>query len=150
MNHYGMDKMSGHRWELRTRRVCCHHRPLGIWIGDQFGTPVDTTGLKAEPTESKDSMTSYSWGAVFAEVAVDKDTHMVKVRGVVGTYDIGTLLNQKTRHRTRPVTGPSRFSVRAIHLCAGRSRLDVLRERDKQRRSNEAVPRVPAAVMAIS
>ena len=27
----------------------------------------------AEPSESKDSMTSYSWGAVFAEVAVDKD-----------------------------------------------------------------------------
>jgi xanthine dehydrogenase YagR molybdenum-binding subunit len=41
-------------------------------------------------------MTSYSWGAVFAEVAVDKDTHMVKVRRVVGTYDIGTLLNEKT------------------------------------------------------
>ena len=41
-------------------------------------------------------MTSYSWGAVFAEVAVDKDTQMVKVRRVVGTYDIGTLLNQKT------------------------------------------------------
>ena len=29
-------------------------------------------------------------------MAVDKDTHMVKVRKVVGTYDIGTLLNQKT------------------------------------------------------
>jgi xanthine dehydrogenase YagR molybdenum-binding subunit len=33
---------------------------------------------------------------VFAEVAVDKDTHMVKVRRVVATYDIGTLLNEKT------------------------------------------------------
>ena len=50
----------------------------------------------AEPGQSKDAMTSNSWGAVFAEVAVDKDTHMVKVRRVVGTYDIGTLLNQKT------------------------------------------------------
>jgi xanthine dehydrogenase YagR molybdenum-binding subunit len=41
-------------------------------------------------------MTSQSWGAVFAEVAVDKDTHMVKLRRVVGTYDIGTLMNDKT------------------------------------------------------
>jgi xanthine dehydrogenase YagR molybdenum-binding subunit len=57
--------------------------------------PVEAMG-SAEPSESKDSMTSNSWGAVFAEVAVDKDTHMVKVRKVVGTYDIGTLLNEKT------------------------------------------------------
>ena len=41
-------------------------------------------------------MTSNSWGAVFVEVAVDKNTHMVKVRRVVGTYDIGRLLNRKT------------------------------------------------------
>jgi xanthine dehydrogenase YagR molybdenum-binding subunit len=57
--------------------------------------PVEAMG-SAEPAESKDSMSSQSWGAVFAEVAVDKDTHMVKVRRVVATYDIGTLLNEKT------------------------------------------------------
>jgi xanthine dehydrogenase YagR molybdenum-binding subunit len=57
--------------------------------------PVEAMG-SAEPSESRDSMSSQSWGAVFAEVAVDKDTHMVKVRRVVATYDIGTLLNQKT------------------------------------------------------
>ena len=57
--------------------------------------PVEASG-SAEPSESKDSMTSNSWGAIFVEVAVDKDTHMVKVRRVVGTYDIGTLLNRKT------------------------------------------------------
>lgn len=57
--------------------------------------PVEAVG-SAEPSESRDSMTSNSWGAVFAEVAVDKDTHMVKVRRVVATYDIGTLLNDKT------------------------------------------------------
>src|ERR1700677_3848723 len=57
--------------------------------------PVEASG-SAEPSEAKDSMSSYSWGAVFVEVAGDKDTHMVKVRKVVGTYDIGTLLNHKT------------------------------------------------------
>ncbi len=57
--------------------------------------PVEATG-SAEPSQDKDSMSSNSWGAVFAEVAVDKYTHMVKVRRVVATYDIGTLLNKKT------------------------------------------------------
>ena len=50
----------------------------------------------AEPGEEKTSMTTQSFGAVFAEVAVDKTTHMVKVRRVVATYDIGTLMNNKT------------------------------------------------------
>ncbi len=57
--------------------------------------PVEAMG-SAEPGESKTSMSAHSWGAVFAEVAVDQDTHMVKVRRVVATYDIGTLLNDKT------------------------------------------------------
>jgi xanthine dehydrogenase YagR molybdenum-binding subunit len=57
--------------------------------------PIEAMG-SAEPAESKDAYTSQSFGAVFAEVAVDKDTHMVKVRRVVATYDIGTLMNDKT------------------------------------------------------
>jgi xanthine dehydrogenase YagR molybdenum-binding subunit len=64
-------------------------------IARNGGKPVESMG-SAEPSESKDSMSSNSWGAVFVEVAVDKVTHMVKVRRVVGTYDIGTLLNDKT------------------------------------------------------
>ena len=50
----------------------------------------------AEKSEGSEAYTANSWGAVFAEVAVDKDTHMVKVRRVVATYDIGTLMNDKT------------------------------------------------------
>ena len=57
--------------------------------------PIETQG-SAEPSEDHTSMTAYSWGAVFAEVAVDKSTHMVRVRRVVATYDIGSLLNPKT------------------------------------------------------
>jgi xanthine dehydrogenase YagR molybdenum-binding subunit len=64
-------------------------------IARNGGNPVEAMG-SAEPSESRDAMTSNSWGAAFAEVAVDKDTHMVKVRRVVATYDIGTLLNNKT------------------------------------------------------
>jgi xanthine dehydrogenase YagR molybdenum-binding subunit len=57
--------------------------------------PVEAQG-QAEPSESKDAMSTQSWGAVFAEVAVDSHTHMVKVRRMVGVYDIGVLLNEKT------------------------------------------------------
>jgi xanthine dehydrogenase YagR molybdenum-binding subunit len=68
---------------------------LADLIARNGNKPVEASG-SAEPSEAKDSMSSYSWGAVFVEVAVDKDTHMVRVRKVVGTYDIGTLLNHKT------------------------------------------------------
>lgn len=59
------------------------------------GQPVEAQGA-AEPGEDKSSSSAYSWGAVFAEVAVDKVTHMVQVRRIVATYDIGTLMNEKT------------------------------------------------------
>ena len=61
----------------------------------QGGKPIETTG-SAEPPESHTAMTEASFGAVFAEVAVDQSTGMVKVRRLVATYDIGTLLNDKT------------------------------------------------------
>jgi xanthine dehydrogenase YagR molybdenum-binding subunit len=57
--------------------------------------PVEAMG-SAEPSEGHNAFTSYSWGAVFAEVAVDRYTHMPQVRRIVGTYDIGTLMNDKT------------------------------------------------------
>jgi xanthine dehydrogenase YagR molybdenum-binding subunit len=57
--------------------------------------PVEAQG-SSEPGEEKTAVSNHSFGAVFAEVAVDKDTHMVKVRRVVATYDIGTLMNDKT------------------------------------------------------
>ncbi len=46
--------------------------------------------------KDRDAFSSHSWGAIFAEVAVDADTHMVQVRRMVGTYDIGTLINHTT------------------------------------------------------
>lgn len=64
-------------------------------IARNGGKAVEAQGT-AEPSEDRDAYTSHSFGAVFVEVAVDKDTHMVKVRKVVATYDIGTLMNDKT------------------------------------------------------
>jgi xanthine dehydrogenase YagR molybdenum-binding subunit len=59
------------------------------------GEPIEAQGV-AEPSEHQEAWTSNSWGAVFAEVAVDRYTHMVKVPRVLATYDIGTLMNEKT------------------------------------------------------
>ena len=64
-------------------------------ISRNHNQPVEAHG-QAEPSQSKDAMTTQSWGAVFAEVAVDRYTGMVKVRRMVGVYDIGVLLNEKT------------------------------------------------------
>jgi xanthine dehydrogenase YagR molybdenum-binding subunit len=59
------------------------------------GQPVEATG-SAEPGEEHTALSTHSFGAIFAEVAVDADTHMVQVRRVVATYDIGTLMNDTT------------------------------------------------------
>lgn len=64
-------------------------------IARNGNTPVEATAT-SEMSKDRDSFTSHSWGAIFAEVAVDADTHMVQVRRMVGTYDIGTLINDKT------------------------------------------------------
>jgi xanthine dehydrogenase YagR molybdenum-binding subunit len=59
------------------------------------GKPAEGMG-SAEPGEDHTAMSTHSFGAVFVEVAVDADTHMVQVRRIVGTYDIGTLMNKTT------------------------------------------------------
>ena len=59
------------------------------------GQPVEAPG-EAQPGEDREGASAHSWGAVFVEVAVDPYVHMLKVRRVVATYDIGVLLNKKT------------------------------------------------------
>lgn len=81
--------------KLVSKKTPAHHDTLADLIARNGNKPVEAMG-SAEPGEAKESMSSTSWGAVFAEVAVDRDTSMVKVRRVVATYDIGTLLNRKT------------------------------------------------------
>ena len=59
------------------------------------GKPVGAMG-SAQPDESSEQFSLHSFGAVFAEVAVDETLGMPRVRKVVGVYDIGTLLSGKT------------------------------------------------------
>ncbi len=64
-------------------------------LGRNGDTPVEAIAT-SELAKDRDTFSSHSWGAIFAEVAVDADTHMVQVCRMVGTYDIGTLINQTT------------------------------------------------------
>ena len=50
----------------------------------------------AQPDQESEANSNHSFGAVFAEVAVDEQLGMPSVRRVTGVYDIGTLLNEKT------------------------------------------------------
>jgi xanthine dehydrogenase YagR molybdenum-binding subunit len=86
--------------ETRDGKLCLKSYPeksetITSLIARNGNTPVEATAT-SELAKDRESFSSHSWGAIFAEVAVDADTHMVQVRRMVGTYDIGTLINQKT------------------------------------------------------
>ncbi len=59
------------------------------------GQPV-AAKASAKASEDAEEYAKHSWGATFAEVAVDEALGMVKVRRLVAVYDVGTLLNEKT------------------------------------------------------
>jgi xanthine dehydrogenase YagR molybdenum-binding subunit len=59
--------------------------------------PIAATAA-AQPDNSAEQYSAHSFGAVFAEVAVDEAVGMPRVRRIVAVYDIGTLLNEKTGH----------------------------------------------------
>ncbi len=57
--------------------------------------PIGATA-SAEPEQDSEQYSKHSFGAVFAEVSVDESLGMPHVQRVVGVYDVGTLLNEKT------------------------------------------------------
>ncbi len=81
---------------LQSKSNPAHAESLSVSIGRNKGMPVEESGSAEPNEEAVKSLSTHSWGAVFAEVAVDDSTHMVEVRRVVATYDIGLLLNKKT------------------------------------------------------
>ena len=53
--------------------------------------------LAAVPAAYKD-YSQHSYGAHFAEVAVDADTGEIRVRRMLGVFDVGRILNARTAH----------------------------------------------------
>jgi xanthine dehydrogenase YagR molybdenum-binding subunit len=58
------------------------------------GQPVEGTA-HLKPDLDKKKFSSHSFGAVFAEVAIDPMTSMVRVRRVTAVYDVGRIMNAK-------------------------------------------------------
>ncbi len=69
--------------------------PVTDVVARNGGKPV-TAEAGAEAEQSVEEFSQHSWGAVFAEVAVDQSLGMVRVRRLTGVYDVGTVLNAKT------------------------------------------------------
>jgi xanthine dehydrogenase YagR molybdenum-binding subunit len=59
------------------------------------GKPVGAMAM-AQPSQDAEAYSQHSWGAVFAEVGVDQALGTVHIRRIVGVYDVGTLLNERT------------------------------------------------------
>ncbi len=81
---------------LQSKQTPSKSEPLTASIARNKGQAVEASGSAEPSQEAQKALSTHSWGAVFAEVAVDDSTHMVEVRRVVATYDIGKLLNKKT------------------------------------------------------
>lgn len=55
---------------------------------------VDATA-QAKPGDEENTLSSYAFGALFAEVRVDPDLGSVHVQRLVGAYDVGRVVNPK-------------------------------------------------------
>jgi xanthine dehydrogenase YagR molybdenum-binding subunit len=69
--------------------------PLSALVARAGGGDIAADG-SAQPGPEKKQYSMHSFGAVFAEVEVDRDLGVIRVPRVVGRYGIGKLLNAKT------------------------------------------------------
>ena len=69
--------------------------PAAAVIARAGGQPVEAL-VSAKPGAEKQQYALHSFGAVFAEVHVDPDLGTIRVARIVGAYDVGRVLNEKT------------------------------------------------------
>ncbi|WP_144113321.1 xanthine dehydrogenase family protein molybdopterin-binding subunit [Paraburkholderia sp. BCC1886] len=69
--------------------------PAAAIIARAGGKPIEATST-VKPGDEKQKYAFHSFGAVFVEVHVDADLGTIRVPRVVGVYDVGRVLNQKT------------------------------------------------------
>jgi xanthine dehydrogenase YagR molybdenum-binding subunit len=63
-------------------------------IARNANRPVEAIA-RVEPQLNEKEFSCHSFGAVFAEVAVDPDLGMVRTRRIVAVYDVGKVINEK-------------------------------------------------------
>ncbi|WP_455873318.1 molybdopterin cofactor-binding domain-containing protein [Rhizobium yanglingense] len=57
------------------------------------GIPIEANGSAQRDREVTERFSMHSFGAVFAEVAIDPDVGTIRVRRIVGAYGIGRVVN---------------------------------------------------------
>lgn len=63
--------------------------------GDLSGTPIEATASTQRDVEAAQRYSMHSFGAVFAEIAIDPDVGTIAVRRAVGAYGIGRVVNPR-------------------------------------------------------
>ncbi|MFT4503677.1 xanthine dehydrogenase family protein molybdopterin-binding subunit [Caballeronia sp. 15711] len=71
--------------------------PAAAIIARNGGKPIEAMAT-TKPGDEKQQFAFHSFGAVFTEVHVDADLGTIRVPRIVGVYDVGSLLNEKTAH----------------------------------------------------
>ncbi|QGZ64068.1 xanthine dehydrogenase family protein molybdopterin-binding subunit [Paraburkholderia acidisoli] len=69
--------------------------PAAAVIARAGGQPIEAQ-VSAKPGSEKQEYAFHSFGAVFAEVHVDETLGTIRVARIVGAYDVGRVLNEKT------------------------------------------------------
>ena len=79
------------------------HLQTDSQVGEDYASVIQRAGLahvvasgKAVPGDEQKKFAFYSFGAVFAEVRVDRQTGVVRVARLCGAYDIGRVMNPLT------------------------------------------------------
>lgn len=69
--------------------------PAAAILARAGGKPIEAVAT-TKPGSERQQYSFHSFGAVFAEVHVDADLGTIRVARIVGVYDVGRLLNEKT------------------------------------------------------
>lgn len=65
-------------------------------VARQGGAPITAEGAYAPAPEAAGKKAVFSFAAMFAEVSVDQDLGLVRLRRYVGAYDAGRIINPRT------------------------------------------------------
>jgi xanthine dehydrogenase YagR molybdenum-binding subunit len=79
------------------RRSASRREPLAATVVRGGERAIEVTA-EAQPGAERQAYSFHSFGAVFAEVNVDRDLGMIVVPRIVARYGVGRLMNAKTGH----------------------------------------------------
>lgn len=80
---------------LRRKGDASPGQSYGDIVASTGGQPIEASGSSARNPEIARSYSMHSFGAVFAEVSVDPDVGIVRVRRLVGAYGAGRIVNPR-------------------------------------------------------